>query len=220
MANHFLYPSKYIQVRGVHFPEIQWCVLSVSRAPAFADCITRRRCCLRGVPVKKHLCERLSMTVWISYKGLLNYRASTCLPLHIYTHIYTDTDTQRQMDTYTYMCAHTQTYIYLYIFFFFSSAWSGYNYLSLQGILRALPGSSNKVHHIVERSKGNIIQGEEQNSFLSCTIPCNRSTPLKIIIVVLEPRYLPPTFQEGKRSSCSMAVYRCHYVIFPFLVDK
>lgn len=116
------------------------------------------------------------------------------------------------MDRYKYMCAHTQTHIHIYIFFyiyiFFSSSWSGYNYFSLQGILRALPGSSNKVHHVVEKSKGNIIEGEEQNSFLSCIRSCNRLTPLKTITAVSEPRYFLPVFQEGKRSSCSIAVYR------------
>lgn len=91
------------------------------------------------------------------------------------------------------------------MYIFSSSSWSGYNYFSLQGILRALPGSSNKVHRIVERSKGNIIEGEEQNSFLSCIIPGNRLTPLKTITAVSEPRYFLPAFQEGKSSSCSTA---------------
>lgn len=138
--------------------------------------------------------------------------SSPCI--YTYIHIHTRTHIDRWIDINT--CAHTRKHVYLYIYIciyiyiyiFFSSSWSGYNYFSLQGILRALPGSSNKVHHIVERSKGNIIEGEEQNSFLSCIISCNRSTPLKTIIVVSESRYFLPMFQEGKCSSCSVAVYR------------
>lgn len=122
------------------------------------------------------------------------------------------------MDTYTHMCAHRQTYIdiLIYIFFFFSSSWSGYNYLNLQGILRALPGSSNKVHRIVERSKGNITEGEEQNSFLSCIIPCNRSTPLKIIIVGLEPSICP---LHSRRANVHLVQLLCTGAtmwLFPF----
>lgn len=125
------------------------------------------------------------------------------------------------MERYKYMCAHRQTrihiYIYLYMYIFSSSSWSGYNYFSLQGILRALPGSSNKVHRIVERSKGSIIEGEEQNSFLSCIVTGNRLTPLKTITAVSEPRYFLPAFQEGNCSSCSTDVYRgATMLIFPF----
>lgn len=101
--------------------------------------------------------------------------------------------------------------IFIYIYIFFSSSWSCYNYFSLQGILRALPGSSNKVHRIVEKSKGNIIEGEEQNSFLSWIIPCNRSTPQTIIVVS---ERCVPGGQTFILFNC--CVQRCCYVIFPF----
>lgn len=104
------------------------------------------------------------------------------------------------------------------MYIFSSSSWSGYNYFSLQGILRALPGSSIKVHRILERSKGNIIEGEEQNSFLSCTISGNRLTPLKTIIAFLS----PDIFSLNSRRAIVdlVQLQRCHYDDFPFLVDK